>query len=244
MINYTTLFIEYDALFDMRLALLYRYGDEAVSLALTPEYFNRIADKFPKIQYSEYHELYKARDRSLVADSVINTMIEMISDFVYGVVKNSINGPTDSVPKIILNTYPYLLLEEEKENLKEALIGYTKTYAEVEVVHMSTKELTPMYVKDNVDILILYDYIVWLEEHSKSELFKKVQIPAVTLFGPKIHFLEPDVNLLAEFSRNKVDPFKVLEERAAPIIGLKLLPIHLFSLNVTPDLTPPVSDAK
>ena len=240
MINkYSTLFIEFDALFDTRLALINSYGKEALKKCLNVKYFTRTIDKFPDIDYDEFQSKYKQRDKSLLADSLITPIVYMLTDFVFSTVKNAINGPEALQPRIILNTFPYKLEEEEHKNIADLIMEMTKGYAIVEFVYRSTKELIPAYVRDNIDIMILYDYTVWLETHSETEAFNRVVIPSVSLLAPKIFFKLPDKAVIGELERDKVDPFETMMQYAAPIIGLKLLPIHMFSLNVKPDSVEP-----
>ena len=234
--KYSALFIEFDALFDTRLALINSYGEKALEEAIKANYFTRIIDRFPNIDYDEFQATYKNRNKTLLKDALITPIIYMLTDFVFGIVKNSINGPEALEPKIVLNTFPYVLSDEECKNIGDLIVEMTKGYALIEFVYKSPKEITPAYLRDSIDTVIMYDYTVWLETHSQTEVFKRVVIPSVSLLAPKLFFTNPSIATIGELERDNIDPFKIMMERTAPIIGLKLLPIHLFSINAKPEV--------
>ncbi len=228
----STLLVEFDAIFDTRAAILNTYGEEAIRDNITNNYFTRVIDKFIGIDYSDFMDRYKKRDKATLSDALSTPIVFMISDFVFSTVKNTINGPAALKPVVRLNTYPYELLDEELKAIRDMMIVTTNGYADIEFARLSPAELTPAYMRDNVDVAIMYDYTVWLEEHSKSEAFKKVRIPDVSLLAPLLFFKEPKKSDIDDLDREGIDPFKVIQERAAPIVNLKLLPIHLFSIAV------------
>jgi hypothetical protein len=235
MSKYSTLLIEYDALFDTRLALINSYGEEALSKILNNDYFTRTMDKFPTIDYNEFQLKYSQRNKSLLADAIITPIVYMVSDFVYSTMVNAINGPDPLEPRIIVNTYPYVCSNEENTVVKEQLVEITNGNAVIEFIFKSPLEIRPAYLRDNVELMIMYDYVSWIEAHSKTDVFKRITIPDVTLIGPKISFIEPNASILHLLKKDNIDPFKVLQEKIAPIINLKLLPIHMFSLNIVPE---------
>lgn len=228
----STIFVEFDAIFDTRAALLSTYGEEALVVNLTDEYFSRLLDKFNGIDYNEFKEKYKERNKKLLLGSATTPIVFMISDFVSSTIKNSINGPELMEPSIVINTYPYKLTDEELILIRDTFINITKGYAQISFVFMTAEDITPKYLRDNISIAIMYDYTIWLEHHSSTNMLKLIPIPTITLIAPAIFFKEPDKILIAKHSKEGLDPFKAMQELAAPFIDLKLLPIYLFSIAV------------
>lgn len=74
--------------------------------------------------------------------------------------------------------------------------------------------------------MIMYNYLDWLEVHSKSEELKKVTCPDVTLIGPKIFFKSPPTN---KDEINKV--FSTVIAATEVIIGLELFNIEHFCIT-------------
>lgn len=228
----STLFVEFDALFDTRAGILYSYGEQAVTDNINNSYFTRMIDKFKNIDYKDFQDRYSKRDKLTIRNSMTTPILYMISDFVESTMVNSIHSPDKMEPKIIINTYPYELVDSELLMIKELLTSYTKGYSEISFVFMPVENITPMYVRDRLSIMILYDYPAWLEAHSKTEALSKVTAPSVTLIGPELIYKEPDNAIVKLADRNKLNIFRSMEDYTSPFINLKLLPIHMFSLAI------------
>ncbi len=226
------LFVEFDAIFDTRAATIYSYGEQAVLDNINEKYFIRIIDRFKNIDYDDFKNRYAARDKRAIFNSVTTPVLYMVSDFVESTIVNSINSPDKMIPEIIINTYPYVLSEEEIKLIQETLVNYTKGYAEIVFVHMAISEITPMYVRDNLSILILYDYPVWLETHSATGDLNKITAPSTTLIGPEIFYIDPDPSIVRMADSSKINIFRAMEDYTSPFINLKLLPIYIFSMAI------------
>lgn len=226
-IFFSSLFIELDALLDTRIAILANMEGKVLENAILDDYHNRKIDAFRGASFNEFRTLYDNRDKSILKETMVTGMAGLIKEFVEKTLKNITTSPFHNKPKIILNVHPYVLTEEEINVLVKSLVIITDGLSDVQVVNMSYDDITPMYVKANLSILVLYECYRWLETHSVNELFKKVTCPDVALFGPRIFFKEFNPN-----TKHEVDPLDAMEKIAAPLIGLILLPIDRFSINL------------
>ncbi len=183
-----SLFVELDAIFDTRLSILNKYySDEVIEKNLTVDYFNRPIDRFTDIGYEDFKEKYAARDSNILLDTVVTHVPGLIKDYVFNSVKSAINGPTGKItPKVIVNVYPYKLSIKDKEFIRDMMVSLTNGYADIKMVDMSYKEITPQYLDSNVSLMILYDYTQWLDVN--AEIFKYKTIPDVSLIAPAIYF--------------------------------------------------------
>ena len=221
----SSLMIELDCLLDTRIGVIASMGGDELKTIIATDYHNRAMDIFPGIDNDKFQEMYANRDKTILKNSMITPMGDMLKDFVHKTINLIHTSPFHMKPKIIINLYPYQLNEDEIVNIIVSVRAKTLGLADVTAVNLSYEQLTPSYVKNNVSILVLYEYYKWLEAQSLNEAFKKVTCPEVALLGPAIFFKIPDKQL-----KQDDNPFKAMEELAAPFISLGLIPIKNFSL--------------
>ena len=222
-IPYSTLLIELDCLLDTRISILSELDDDKLKEVIK-NYHNRDIDEFPYYGFNKFKNLYDNRDKSILKNAIVTPIMGLMVEFVNKTLLQIINTPHHYKPKIIVNIYPYDLKEEEINNIISLIVNKTQQRATVEVINKSIKELTVGYIKNNISIMVMYRYFEWLEYHCNIKAFEKITCPEVALFGPNIYFKPKQNNLDI-----KQDPIKSTEELAAPLIGLKLFPISLFS---------------
>lgn len=224
--------IDLDSLFDTRLGTLYSHSREVAENNLTIGYFDRKLDDFIGLPFEEFKELYEKRDKQTLQVSLVTPMLDILLEFVAGVYKNGINGFETKKPKILLNIYPYNLLEDEQKVIQEMLISLTKGFCLIELVYLTLEQITPMYIRDHIDAMSMYNYTDWIECHSVNENLKKVSSPGTAIFGPRLHFkrmTQDEKNFLA---MHKLNPFEVLETNSAPLFALKTLQPSFYCANL------------
>lgn len=225
-IENSTVLIELDALFDTRISVLAKMGDDTLAAAIKENYHNRLIDFFKDIDNDLFRQLYDHRDKAILKDTIVTPMIVMLKEYCEKTLEQLISSPFHYKPKIMLNIFPYELLDEEIEVLIIAIANMTNKLADIQVVNMSYEDMTPMFFKEHISLVIMYEYYKWLEIHSEKGNFSKRACPEVTMFAPAIYFKSPDKKQI----KPDTNPFKAMETLAAPFIGLKLLPIESFSM--------------
>lgn len=225
----SAIFVELDTLLDTRMATLNRMGQEAVESALKAGYHSRPFDFFPGVDEAEFKRLYDARDKVTLAQALVTPICQLVREFVAKTLDNVHNSPFHYRPKIILNIHPYKLTEGEIQVFIKTFRALTLGAADIEAVDMSYEQISPLYVKTNLSVMVLYQYDQWLEVHSQSEAFKKVTAPDVSLLAPAIYFKKPEKK-----PKPDDDPFAAMQQLAAPFIGLALMPIENFSMVLKP----------
>lgn len=229
----STCFIELDCLLDTRIGtLMTHFGKEQVYDTLSSEYHEREFDIFPNVDYNTFQELYQRRDRSVLKNSIRTIIFSVINDFIQGTFNNAINSPFVFVPKIIVNVYPYKLVEEEKNLIRNMVISLTKQLSDVEVVDMDYSSITPIWVKKNeISLMIMYDYHLWLEAQASNGQFKKHACPDVGLMTPSLYKKEKHTDEDKQIHESlNMPPFQYLSMELQPFIRLMFLPTLLFSL--------------
>lgn len=233
--SYSTLCIELDCLVDTRFSTLATFDKEIVKKVLLKNYHDRKIDDFPGIDKEEFKKRYKERDKLVLKNAIGTPLVQMVTEFSRETQSLIENTPHHFIPRIWINTYPYLLSPEEEKVLLNSFSEISEGKAIVELIFKSKEELTPSFVKNEISILVLYEYYEWLEIHSQNENFKKITCPQVTLIGPAIYFKSlPTAKDLQLEKEAKVNAFRAMELTAAPLIGLVLLPINNFSMAFKP----------
>ena len=232
------LFADLDALMDARLATLYTFGESVVEAALKAGYLNRPIDQFRDVDPKEFKHRYDNRvtNKEIIRNLTLTPLVSLVKEFVYTINAKKQDTPEISKPKLYINIYPYNFNEEEQKVFLDVFVTITKGTCDIEIVRMSNEDLTPKFVKDNLALILKYDYIQWLELHSANENFKKTMCPEVSLFGPAIYFEKlPDVIELKKMQDSKMTAFSAMELTVKPLISLKLLNIDSFSIALGVD---------
>lgn len=220
---YSTIFVELDTILDTRMSTLFAMSPKTLEKALLNGYHGRLQDVFPNIDHDEFKTRYENRDKSLLMNSIVTPISAMVKEFVVKTHDNVNNSPHHYKPKVILNVYPYKLQPAEIAIMTQVMAELTLGMSDIEVVDMSYEQISPLYVKHNLSIMVLYRYDLWLDIHSANEKFKKTTCPDVTLFGPKMYFKHND----------HPDPgdeaFESMRVLAGPFVNLILLPLSNFS---------------
>lgn len=228
-----TLFIELDSLFDTRLAVLYNsFGEDIVKLL--PKYKTRLIDSFPPLVNSvEFLKVYNQRNKNDLRNSMKTEIFTLAKDFVNEAVEEMRTSPYPAAPKIILNTHPYDLTNDEKQIFLKLMLKTITEYADYEIVDLPNNEITPKYLNDNVDMLIKYDYAEWFESQALHNTYVTYKCPDVKFITPAI--LNMDEKGLREVAeKEKESPMGTFESFKfvfADLIELEFAKPSLFSYS-------------
>jgi hypothetical protein len=174
-----------DALFDTRLAVLYQSNPEGLAKVL-PTYTKRTSDVFDG--YPDFATDYQNRTKSILTDAYVTLVLRFIEEFVYIKVDMAISGPELIEPEIVINSYPYVLTDSEAETIIGAVVAATHERCSVRMVHMPLEDITPRFLKENVDILVMYEYLDWIDIHAANGNWGKQTVMDVALIVPAISF--------------------------------------------------------
>jgi len=215
------LLLDLDVILDTRLATILTINDNELENIIKSGYHSRKYDIFENIDNKVFNDIYTNRDKTILHNAIVTPLITMMEEFSEKTLEYTKATPYEYDPVIYVNLYPYILLEEEKLNILQAINAYVKGKAEIELIDMSYEDITPSYLKDNISIYVTYRYDIWLETHSVNGNLKKCGCPEVTMLSPAIYFKKPD---------NLPDvKFTDIEKLASLVINLKLIPIEYFS---------------
>jgi hypothetical protein len=221
----TRLLIDLDALFDTRLVVLSEMEGDALTAALKHGYHERVSDSFPGVDFNDFKERYKKRDKRTLAKAFVTPLINLIKEFAIESLRNVNNTPFHNKPIVVINEYPYKLLSAEAAEIVNGVRHMTNGMCDIETVYLEPAQLTPLYVKLNLALMIMYDYEDWLEIHAVNGNWKKHTAPDVTLLVPMMSKLD-----VTQVSKNMHDNFLEIQKAVAPFVDLKFINTENFSL--------------
>ena len=225
------IYISLDALLDTRLATLYLMGEEVMIGALANGYFLREEDSFHNVSKEVFAKAYKERNVETIKNAGATKIIGFINEIIVELNKQAVLTPLHTGPKIYLNTYPYVLNEGDVEMIVAGLAAATGKLCDIQAIHLSEAQLTPLYCKQNFAIMFMYDYSSWFD--TQAENFRSLPCPEITLIVPGIYFTRiPTEDELREAINNAMHPMKMIEFISSVFIKLTLHDVDLFCVKI------------
>lgn len=176
--------IDLDVLLDTRLALLYAISEDvAVAEVNSGRYNKRIRDNFGNISASVFNHFYKKRNKVLLKYALPSNIFKLVNELLIGHISDSV---TTKITKVYINTYPYDLQEDEKKIIIGVVDGLFKNCTFELISLNNITGLTPKWVSENVQTVIKYDGLEWLENHSKLFTLSSTPLIDKTLIVPAI----------------------------------------------------------
>lgn len=227
-------YVDLDAILDTRAALLFSLGKGEVlkKLLIEKRYHTRIADDFPGVDRKVFSDAYKNRTKHLLRDAMATGIHVMLREFVTGILRNNIDTINKFDPIIVVNSFPYVLNEKESDILTRAIAVQLGEICDVQLISLSDNELTPSLIKKEFCALCRYDYMEWLELHSRNENFRKTTCPDIALYVPQMFLWKVPSKREIDEMIEKGDPFSIMEESSAPIIKLAHIPVLTYSIDI------------
>jgi len=234
--KFTSVFVDIDCILDTRMGtILKEYGKtKAMELAEDTDYLLREVDVFKGIPFDDFKEHYSKRDKTTLAMSKLTMLGDNLKGIINKILQTALTTPYDRVPKLFINVHGYNLTSDEKDLLKTAIYNITLNKTEILIVSVPPSKLKPaMIMRDNIDILIMYDYSDWLE--AQTDNLAKTPIPGCTLLIPLLYKNYPITNKMKEdFKTNGFgDGFNYLKAITAPVINIEFFePSHYVELTL------------
>lgn len=228
--------IHLDDLLDTRLAILqtlipdYDFLKERIRGI---PYHHRTIDSFKHIDNMTFYEAYSKRDKSILLNATATMVLDQVRDFVFETIRLDNDGPFKIKPKVFLNTFPYVLTDDESSIFLRLIANITKGRCDVEIIRMGYEELTPSFLKKEISTITMYDPFNWLEIHSVLKTFESEACPEISLLAPAIlHNLDTPKDVKTMLDTLGIDKYIATEMLAERTINLKFVDTALFSTVV------------
>lgn len=166
-----------NALIDIAMLIDTRYGtllqidpEAAVEIVKDEWYLTRDTDDFEKVSGGKltnaaYKELYAKHDvKSLVYGVMTDFVVNLRTDIKQGI-GDIERIHSDVVFSLEVNTFPFDLLPQETEVIKVAIERLLPVSAEVKMVYIDWRDLTPPILTSRYEMMAIYNYEDWLSHH-------------------------------------------------------------------------------
>lgn len=157
--------VSIDALLDTRLALLGLLDRRlAHSLLSSDKYNTRYFDEFGYIGNNMFKRYYQFRGNNVMKNSFMTNIFTLVLTEIEYLTAKFVELGISKKTFIDVNIYPYTLTEEEKSLFIETLMVYNIIdTCDIQIVSISSIDLTMEKVSNDYDTVFLYDAVSWLE---------------------------------------------------------------------------------
>ena len=222
------LFTEIDAVLDTRFSLLKKYYPEVIASTDLTAYLSRVIDEFDGVPYDVFKKRYDARGDDALEFAVMSNIHSIIATTLHGAYIDSINLPLTDKPLIILNLWPYTFNEKERAVLLESFQLNYGSFATVALANIPLANITPDYLKENVDLLILYNTSEWLGLQNKA--FETKRIPGKKLISPALYQIRVPTESELNSASSSLSLFDIIHKTLSPLIDLSFIDVEAFSI--------------
>ena len=235
--------IDLDCLLDTRLATAHRLNPDSVKELLTNGYQSRVSDELSEFTKlftdEEFAQAYKDRTIDVLLDARPTSLYLSLPELTQSMMESKLTGnPEIGVIEVHVNTWPYPLLDEEKETLKYAITKMCDPYITVKMVNHTLDSLPPITLKGyGYDTYYTYSFNDWSTIHfpgnEDGEPEPVIPAPQVGLVCAGLALSkkmvdEIDQNVYAELG--VTNPFELTQLVYSDIIGINFADSMLFSL--------------
>lgn len=216
------IYTDLDSLYDTKLTLL-----NMIDSRLAIEYVYREYDLTDQILYLNndvFNSIYKDRDKRVLLGSKQTSVIDLIRQIVSDIdIKSKLNNIIRGELKLVINIYPYILNNDECNNIKEFLMKYILHLNEVIIID---KKEIPNDLLHKLNIMIRRDGLDWFFSN-------KLKTPGFSI--PNLKMIVPDSMYEKYIKNTDVDRDKLkeyLETITMQDITLEFIEEELFKFKL------------
>lgn len=182
------IYTDLDTILDTRLGLIRQFHPELMTCFEKSGYWERDCNEWETftdnaLTRHAFYQLWLTRDHTTLEYSRVSNIVHHIFNCFQAYKADAAALDDIRPPELYVNTYPYVLTEEEHSIFAATLRTYFKEFdAVVTLGYMPLEELTPAYVQAHFCMLTTYNGDDWLGKHH-GELTKHVQGNRGLLYG-------------------------------------------------------------
>ncbi len=219
------LYRELDSILDTRLSTLLNFdfdlGKEWIEKG---DYSKRSTDSFKYLSSGVFNILYRERNKATLLNPLPTPMLGMITEYCEKARVEDVSMGGDGLITIHLNTYPYNLSTEELEFILSGIMTKLNNSIDIKLLH--SDNISPLWIRDNVSMMIKYDGIEWLDRNIANGKLRKHSIPEVILVTPTI--IQNNMSITIEEMDNI---YENMARSSAPFIEIGWIDIGMFSTH-------------
>lgn len=233
-----SILVDIQALLDTRLATAgFISEDFGYQLATSNTYYDRSSDElytkeFGKLSKQLYDDINKEYASEIFRLSTMTAYPRFLQELLTLQKEISVNSPITAINNIDVNVHPYILTEQESEEIVTALKYHLRPMdIDIRVVNIPPDKLTAELVSSRYMALTLYNPVSWIE--AQKESFLKMAFSGITLYTPQVnHIRDLTVDEIKELDKlGDCDIFEVMQEVMKAYIRIQYIPIGAMSSN-------------
>lgn len=224
--------VDLDVLLDTRLSTLHLVDNDLPARVLNNGYYERLSDQMDGVITKEERRefLYRYRNRAdnpkTLKYALPTNINHYIRDFYNGYTADQIVLSSNNRSTCTINTFPYILSDEEKHNILNLLIFDLYGYCEVKVERIDPSKIDLKVFLSNYDEYLAYESNTFLNHWFKD--FEELVSPGFKLTLPKIAIGDKDaIDLKDEEELSKemlYNGFEAVRTACMGIMYLSFLP--------------------
>lgn len=235
--HHKKIYIDLDSLFDTRLGCLGEVDPKLVQIALEQGFLTRSSDTFSFIKTETFNELYKLRNNETLKLSPLTNCHKLVCETVVRLLQGSIDSPEITSIGLVINTYPYVLTDQEAGDLLDLMVNKTAKLINIELKYLDDKQMNFKHCEENYDVLFIYDYLNFIERNVAANNHKKNSLYDRILFAPEIFLRDVSVKDLEKIYKKNpkvkgLTPAYAVQALASPILHIEFVDPKVFSVDL------------
>jgi DNA-directed RNA polymerase subunit F len=225
------IYVDLDSILDTRLGTLAKMNQQVAADVLNNGYHHRKTDIFKGVDRALYLKMYAERDEETLKHSFLTNIGKHLRTTVIQVLAQAMTMPHKQEIQLLVNTYPYQMTPEVMQELQSVVSEMMGHLCKVKIEYIPLKDLTPMSVKQNVIMMVMYHFEEWINTNIKG--FAAMPAPVLTdvvLFAPALYNEELTDLQIAGTTRKAMHPFEAVITSLLPLIHLEFLDPWYFSV--------------
>ena len=235
--KYSIIYVDLESLLDIRQAILLSLlsEEEVTQIIFSNDYNFRETEEFSKVSKEQYQLLYSNLNKSLLPNSTITYIINILETKIANLEKRNIYYNETTFPKLLINTYPFNLNEKERNIFRNMVFMKLKNKCEIDIVEMPIDNLTPYFIKtNNIITIFMYKFNDWLSKH--SEALNNIKLLNTIFYFPSLFAEKPSSEDLSKIKKyNFNDIFLFMQFLYSNITSINFLPIFFYSNLIVAD---------
>lgn len=200
--------IDLDSLLDVKLAIFESLVPNQME-EITKKYVDRKSDLFCNIPYNLFKCIYDKRSKAILNYAIPTNIIGILQSVVVTDREHITRTLEDNY--IYVNSYPYMLTEKECKEFEKRLLFMIPT-AKIKFVCLDYEKLSCEFlVNNNIETVIMYDGLDWLEKQVALNNIVGNPLVGRTLILPAI-INTPDVKIKKEMFTKTAKAYGVIME--------------------------------
>jgi len=221
-----SILVDLDSILDTRLPVVYALHKPTAEAIIKSGYYKRRAkDTFGNIAYSIFRDYYNIRNENILKLAAPTPMLELIKEYCIEANTTSLIENLGATPRLIVNVYPYDLLDSEKKALLKLFHSEMPAQMDIDIIYKNIDEMDPKYILSMATTFIYYDMLEWLEYHTSVGNITDGSLLGISCIAPMLANGEVPTKELTQ------DHFDNLRAMFGPFTNLVILQPRMFSLE-------------